>query len=69
LLFIIFNDSRQAGCLKINRTDLPKFPGLAVAVVCIDDPYEISSSIPQGTLPWQPSFVSINARVSLDAGG
>ena len=37
--------------------------------MAVDNQSEISFSIPQVTLPWQPNFVGISAWVSLDAGG
>jgi len=37
--------------------------------MAVDDQSEISFTILQGTLPWQPIFVGFVAWVSLDAGG
>jgi len=51
--------------LKIYSTNLCHI--LRIRTMAVHDQTEISFSIPQGTLPWQPIFVS--AWVSLGAGG
>jgi len=61
-LFIYFNDS----CLtdpKLSQK-LPDRQILRVGrTMAIDDQYEISFSILQGTLPWQPIFVGFIHRI------
>jgi len=51
---------------KIYRSDLRQIFSVG-RTVGMDNQSEISSSIPQGTLPWQPFFGS--ARVSCGAAG
>jgi len=55
-MFLIFNDFCQTTYLKIYCTDLCQILRVD-RPVAVDDQSEISFSIPQGTLPWQPIFV------------
>ena len=61
--FLFFNDFSLTSYLKIYQiqTDLRLMfrVGRAMAV---DNPCQISFSIPRGSFPWQPIFVGFNHR-------
>jgi len=63
LLFLFISiDSFQINCLNIYRADLRQICRVG-GTMALDDHYEISFSIPQGTLPWQPIFVGLMHRI------
>ena len=57
-LFVFKNDVCQTNYLQIYMADLLQIFRVG-RTVTVDDQYEISCSIPQGTLSWQPNFVSL----------
>ena len=59
--FFYFNDSFQICYLNIYTTDLRQICRFGKTVVA-DHQSDISFSIPQGTLPWQPIFVGFIRR-------
>jgi len=63
-LFLFFNDSCQTNYLEIYPTDLRQTVGFG-RTTAVDDQSEISFSIPQETLPWQPNFVGFIDRTVL----
>ena len=64
----IFNDSLQTNYLKIYRIDLCQIFRVG-RIMAVDDRPEISFTISQGTLLWQPSFDFVHRIDSLEADG
>jgi len=67
LPFLIFTDSFQTNYLNIYRTD-PRQICRVVRTVAVDDQFEISFSIAQGTLLWQSIWLYLQNGVPVTFG-
>jgi len=54
--FLFFND-----CCQTNYVNVYQIFGVGITMA-VDDQSEVSFSVPQGTLPWQPTFVGFDRR-------
>jgi len=66
-VYKFYNDFCQTNNLKIYWTDLHQIFKIG-RTMAVDDQHEISFSIPQYTLPWQPIFVGMIHRTSVVRG-
>ena len=66
LFLFNFSDSRQTNYLKIYCTDLRQIFRVG-RTMTVDGQTEMSFSIPQGMLPWQPIFVGFIHRTESSA--
>jgi len=58
-----FNDFCQASYFKIYRTDFRQLSRFG-RTLAVNDQSEISVSMAQGTLPWQPIFVGLSTELN-----